>query len=863
MIDLTRQIGPECTDCSKCELRGQRDLKGPIYAEVTPSWKQGGIMLVGESPTSHDFSQKRPFMGRPGDLLTALLREAGIDRNDCLVSLAVLCGTPRVDASGSLTERFPMAVRSCVSRLDEEIAHFRPGVIVTFGQAAFEAIAGYERIKKSRVPFECSLCGPSTVGVSRRKSCPECNGYKTREESTAEWICDHKSLAIAGTVLSADSLISRYDAHGVKHVIPTLHPSLILRGAEANKGAALGGQFLAPAVIAHLKKAKHLVANDAGYNVEQTITADPAVVREYVSQPGATFAVDIETDSASIAELTGITCVGVCATDTETSLVVDTREVSPELRETLRAFLEDARIPKVFHNRLFDETAFERIWGIQVQGTVADTLTRQRALYPDEPAKLQWLAARYTYAPPWKTKVHPTFDDLAIYNARDTRATIEIWQAQSREVHEVATVVEVDDACTMIALQMQADGVALNFDRLAEISAEQSAKRTASLAAMEEIVHAVDPAMEWSPHKQKDLIWALFDPTGPCRLVPPTRTDTGAPSTAKDALSRLRGAHPFVEHLLTFRKADKLVSTYCEGTGLKVDPRTGRMHPSWNPGGARTGRWTSNDPNFQNWPAIMRGIVEAPGGRTIVGADESQLELRVMAALCGDPELIRRCLEADENDKLNPDKDPHSYVASVSFGTAFTAGDKTRRKALRDLAKTVIYAINYGAGAAKILDSIQSNARYEGPPVRLDVVQRIIATIFQVFPKIPVWRDQQLVTAEKDGEVRSALHGRRRVYPLGEVDATVAWNFPIQSTAADIVNDSLISFYRKLPSVDPSAFVIAQVHDAIYVECDERLADPVGTLLEQCMTHEISLVDGAPAMRFEATAKADKNWGKL
>jgi len=862
VIDLTRQIGPEYADCSKCELRGQRDLKGPVHAEVTPEWKAGGIMLLGEFPAMHDLQQKRPLIGRAGDLLTALLREAGIDRADCLVSLAVLCGTPRTQEVGSLTERFPMAVRSCMSRLDAEIAHFRPGVIVTFGASAFEAVAGYERVKKSRKPFDCSLCGPSVPNVTRRKSCVECGGYKTREEEIVEFVCDHKAIAIAGTVLSADALASRYNEHGVRYIIPTLHPSLILRGAEANKGAALGGQFLAPAVIAHLKKAKHLVRNEASYNVVTVTTTDPAVVREYVSQQ-ATFAVDIETESATPSELTGITCVGVCANDTDISLVVDTREVSPELQATLRTFLEDAGIPKVFHNRLFDETVFERVWGVQVQGTVADTLTRQRALYPDEPAKLQWLAARYTYAPPWKTKVHPTFDDLAVYNARDTRATIEIWRAQNAEVREVETVVEVDDACTIIALQMQADGVALNFDRLAEINTEQSAKRTASLTAMEEIVRACTADREWSPHKQKDLIWALFEPTGPCRLVPPTRTDSGAPSTAKDALSRLRGAHPFVEHLLTFRKADKLVSTYCEGTGLRIDPRTGRMHPSWNPGGARTGRWTSNDPNFQNWPAIMRAIVEAPPGRTIVGADESQLELRVMAALCGDPELIRRCLEADEHDKLNPDRDPHSYVASVSFGAAFMAGDPTRRKALRDLAKTVIYAINYGAGAAKILDSIQSNPRYEGPPVRLDVVQRIIATIFQVFPKIPVWREAQLRSAEKDGEVRSALHGRRRVYPLGDVDATVAWNFPIQATAADIVNDSLISFYKKLPTVDPSAFVIAQVHDAIYVECDERLADPVGKLLEQCMTHEISLVDGAPAMRFEAAAKADRNWGKL
>jgi len=849
-------FGPECADCASCELKGSL-AKGFVGLEVTAKYRQGGLMIVGEGPGAQELIQRRPLIGKPGALLDALLREAGIDREDCVVTLATMCVPPRVKDTGSLQERFPKAVPACQPRLDQEIKHYKPRVIVALGGAALDALIGYSYEKKSRQPFACSLCGPSNPQTKRSKSCPECGGYKTREHVETLFKSDHKATSIMGTVLPG----SMVGLDGVPYIIPTMHPSLILRGADAGKGAALGGQFIAPAVIEHLRKAKHLLRHDANYDVQLQITSDPAEVRRYLyPSEGRTFAVDIETASATVTELDAITCVGICAEGTTTSLVVDTRDASPELLAIMRYFLEDPDAKKVLHNRLFDEAVFDRVWGIQVQGTVADTMMRQRALFPDEPAKLQWLAARYTYAPPWKTTHHPTFEDLAIYNARDTRATIEIHRTQQREIAPVETVVEVDTACANIALQMMSDGVRVNFDRMHEIEAVQVARRDTALAAMLEIT--ADRA-DWSPHKSKDLIWALFDGTGPCRLVPPTRTETGAPSTAKDALSRLRGAHPFVEHLANFRKADKLISTYCQGEGLKIDPRTGRLHPTWNPGGARTGRWTSENPNFQNWPEIMRGIIEAGDGRTIVGADESQLELRVMAALCGDEELIRRCLEADEGDKLNPDRDPHSYVASVSFGDAFMQGDKTRRKALRDLAKTVIYAINYGAGAAKILDSIQSNAKYDGPPVRLDIVQRIIATIFKVFPRVGTWREQQLVVAEREGEVRSALHGRRRIYPLGEVDATIAWNFPIQSTAADLVNDSLIAFYRDLPAVDPSAFVIAQVHDAIYVECDEHRAQDVARLLEKRMTHSISLVDGAPAMRFEATAKIDKNWGKL
>lgn len=279
----------------------------------------------------------------------------------------------------------------------------------------------------------------------------------------------------------------------------------------------------------------------------------------------------------------------------------------------------------------------------------------------------------------------------------------------------------------------------------------------------------------------------------------------------------------------------------------------------------------------QNWPKWLRAIVVAPKGRKIVGADFAQIELRGSAAITGDPELIRRCLTADEARKLEPDHDPHSYVASVAFGGQYTslllkdpAHDKEnnrckcqtcKRKALRDLVKRVIYGLNYGAGDAKVLEAIYSGPEpYNGPPITLEMVAHIRKTIFKAFPKVLEWRENAVRLAQETQEIRSPILGRRRVFPFGDIPPTEIYNFPIQSMAAEIMNERTILLYEALPSIDPTAFIFAQVHDAIYVECDENKAEAVAKLVEETLTCEKIIVPGAPVMVFNASAAIADDW---
>ncbi len=289
----------------------------------------------------------------------------------------------------------------------------------------------------------------------------------------------------------------------------------------------------------------------------------------------------------------------------------------------------------------------------------------------------------------------------------------------------------------------------------------------------------------------------------------------------------------------------------------------------------------------QNWPIWLRDSVEAPNGRMIVGADADQLELRNIAHLSGDAEMVRRVLTADEKRKLEPDCDPHSFVASIAFGEGYTGlhlkdpthtdksagGDKSKkcrcqtcqRKAKRDLIKRVIYGLNYGAGALTVLEAIYDGG-YEGPPITLSMVEHVQKVIFRVFSGIPRFRDTTLATAKLEGGIFSPLHGRRRIFPLpeelgGSIPATEIYNYPIQSYAGDLVNEMIVAFDDALLDIDPTAFIIAQVHDAIYAECAEKHAEAVSKLLKECMT--MSKTINGLTMNFTSSSKINKRWGAL
>jgi len=855
------ELGEAGANCARCPLR--ENVLDNVRPFEPSGWTPGGLLFVGEGPGRQELAEGLPFVGPSGRLLRALAKAAGIDLAKVWVTNATLC----YPVGGALEGNLTPATYACHGRLRSEIARARPGVVVAFGTAALLALVGREVERAVRVERPCALCGDG----ERDKKCPECGGRKTQVVSVTTLDVEHRISHVAGGVFDASMLPAWLVEAGVRYVVPTFHPAFVLRPAKTDSEARVGGPFVAPTVVQHLRKAARLLERPAQWHLEVLVSDVLEDVLAYTAED-TVYAVDIETDAKQPFDVTTIRCVGIAREGTDEALVVDTSGLLADdpVIEALRAFLANPRKKKVFQNRQYDELVFQLIWGVVTEGTIFDTMLAQHALAPDEPKDLQRIALTYTESPPWKPpknrnglEAFDSNEEFWRYNARDAYNTLRSYQTMQRVLAEerLERVHACDLRLATIAMEMQRTGLPLDVERKRKLGEEHTRQRDEALEAMRAAVapfRATQAA--WNPNSAQDVVWALFDPRGPCRLSPRVWTPTGAPSTSADALRALP-PNEFVKALLAYREHAKLVSTYVESEGLRVGP-DGRLHPAWRVDGTVTGRWSSS-PNFQNWPVEARAMIGGVPGFVIVGADYSQLELRIIAALAGDATLIRLCLEADENDKTNPKKDPHSYVAALAFGRAFLESDTKGRKLLRDATKSVVYGMNYGAGAAKILETIQSKGEYKGPPLTLAMVQSIINAYFKAFEGVRRYRDEALRKAEEQRAVYSPLLGRRRPYPLGGVEATVAANYPIQSCAADLMNEALNLLSRRLDEADSQAVLLAQVHDAVYVECREQCAPRVAALVEECMRRRLRLVSGAPEMEFVATAKVGRYWDEV
>lgn len=761
---------------------------------------------------------------------------------------------------------------------------------------------------------ECPQCGASIKRMRpKRAKCPQCGGRKQQVVEVTKWESGGFNVVgregVAGAVFRADELPSRLDEFGVRYVIPTYHPSFLLRPVPSH-ARYCAGQYAARAWTDHATKARKLLTEEPDFEVTPTVTKDPEELRTFLSASGR-YAVDIETNfKGNVYDVTCITVIGFARADSTEVMVVDTRDITKEialrggsdrqneLLDVMDEFFLRKDAVSVWHNGVYDRTAMALVWGLWVENA-EDTMVAHNALYPNEEHNLGFVGHELTDAPHWKSSddtetwnqdaYHPlsgyrTFEGLVKYNAKDTRVTaladeIMMGDGEGRKgrvhVEKVDAAYQVDLRNWDLALRMRLAGLPLNKKQLGIVEDTHVKVIDEELAWMRDFVGND----EFAPTAPKQLAWALFDPMGPCALPVLKRTPKGAPSTAKDALAQLVGKNAFVSHLLKFREYSKRLSTYIRGKGL-VFGDDGRIHPQWKPG-LVTGRWSSS-PNLQNWPYLMRSCVIAPPGRVLVGADYAQLEMRIMASLSNDETLIDLCANADESRKLEPDYDPHSYVARMVFGDSFTklsladpnhdADAKKRghtckcqtceRKMLRDIVKRVVYGLNYGAGAATIVAAIYDGG-YDGPELSTSFIEKVVVIYFDTFPGVPKWRDRQWKHVYAEREVRSPLHKRRRIFPLQDVDVAVAYNYPIQSGGADIVNWRAWELDRVLRDVDPSADIIAQVHDAVYVECDEDRAEEVRQLVEDTLSVEFSLLDGARPMPYPAAAEIGKSWDKV
>ncbi|HEU4400809.1 MAG TPA: DNA polymerase I, partial [Candidatus Polarisedimenticolia bacterium] len=372
---------------------------------------------------------------------------------------------------------------------------------------------------------------------------------------------------------------------------------------------------------------------------------------------------------------------------------------------------------------------------------------------------------------------------------------------------------------TEVLADMEATGVRIDSDFLAGLSSAWEAE----LTRLTEEIHRI-AGREFNINSPQQLGEILFEEL---KLQPGRRTEkTRSFSTSVEVLEDLAGSHDLPRRLLDYRSLQKLKSTYVDALPKLVNPATGRLHTSFNQAVAATGRLSSSDPNLQNIPIrtdvgrqIRRAFIPSEGC-LLLSADYSQIELRVLAHLSGDPGLIAA---------FRGGEDIHRRTAAEIFGVLpDLVSDEMRRRA-----KAINFGILYGMGPQRL-------ARDQGIPLK--EASEFIERYFRRFPGVKHYIDSTIAAAEREGRVRTLFRRLRHFPELKGSDRNArqqavraAVNTTIQGTAADLIKMAMVVLDRRLREKGCGARMTLQVHDELVLEVPKGEVVPVAALVREVM----------------------------
>jgi DNA polymerase-1 len=433
-------------------------------------------------------------------------------------------------------------------------------------------------------------------------------------------------------------------------------------------------------------------------------------------------------------------------------------------------------------------------------------------------------------------------DRAAEYAAEDADITLQLHQAiwpQIEAVPGLKFVYEnIEQPLVPVLFRMERAGVLVDRALLRTQSAELASR----MLELQALAHK-EAGGVFNVDSPKQLQEILFGKLG----IPVMRkTPTGQPSTAEDVLEELAETYPLPKMILEYRGMAKLKSTYTDNLPLQINESTGRIHTSYHQAVAATGRLSSQDPNLQNIPIRtqegrrIRQAFIAPPGHSLVAADYSQIELRIMAHLSGDASLLRAFAE---------DRDVHQATAAEVFSTPLAEVSADQRRS----AKAINFGLMYGMSAFGL-------ARQLGIP-RGDA-QKYMDLYFERYPGVRRYMEETRRQAREKGYVETVF-GRRLYLPeiqsrnaaLRQYAERSAINAPMQGTAADIIKRAMIEVDSWLQSSRIPARLIMQVHDELVLEVAD---EAIETLVGQTRTHMIRAADLSIPLKVDVGV--GRNW---
>lgn len=517
--------------------------------------------------------------------------------------------------------------------------------------------------------------------------------------------------------------------------------------------------------------------------------------------------------------------------------------------ERLRPFLEDERKKVLGQNLKYDAKVLRR-YGITLRGIAFDSMIAAYLLDPTSRKDLGELAARYLKREVTSYKELSDQDmrkvpieEATRYAGEDAEVVLRLRDLMVQELKEKGLYqlfTEVELPLIEVLVEMELAGVLMDPHVL-----EEQAKGIEVLLdnLRQEIFHLAGE--EFNPASPKQVAAILYEKL---KLPVIKKTKTG-PSTDSLVLKELALQHPLPEKIVTYRELEKLLNTYIRKLPEYINPKTGRIHTSFNQSVTATGRLSSSDPNLQNIPVrtelggqIRRAFI-APKGRKLLAADYSQIELRMLAHLSGDENLIRAFRE---------EEDLHIRTASELFEVP----KEKVTKAQREIAKRVNYATIYGVSAFRLSKEL-------GIPQK--EAQRYLDKYFERYPRVKAFIEEKIREAEEKGYATTILNRRRylphitsRDHNLRSYDQRNAINTPIQGSSADLMKLAMLRVYEKIKAGELKADLLLQIHDELLFELDAAEVERAAPIIKETMEHVMEL-----RVPLKVDIKVGENWEEI
>ncbi|KAF2512505.1 DNA polymerase I [Flavobacterium foetidum] len=505
-------------------------------------------------------------------------------------------------------------------------------------------------------------------------------------------------------------------------------------------------------------------------------------------------------------------------------------------------FFENENIEKIGQNLKYDLKILSN-YGVTVKGKLFDTMIAHYLINPDMRHNMDILAETYLkYSPKsietligkkGKNQLNMRdvpLEDIKEYAAEDADITLQLKEIFTTELDKTETKKLFDDIeipLVSVLAAMETEGIRLDVDFLKQMSGEMDVE----IKNLEQKIYetAGETFNLASPKQLGDILFDKLKIGG----AKQKKTKTGQYATGEEVLTYLANDNPIVKDILDWRQMVKLQSTYILALPEQVDKKTQRVHTDYMQTVAATGRLSSNNPNLQNIPIrtergrqIRKAFVARDENHTLISADYSQIELRIIAALSGEENMIKAFQDGE---------DIHKATAAKVFDVALEEVSREQRSN----AKTVNFGIIYGVSAFG-LSNQTSLSRSESAA--------LIDAYYKTYPRLKSYISEQVEFAREKGYVQTILGRRRYLKDINSANAVVrsaaernAVNAPIQGSAADVIKIAMINIHKKLKEENWKSRMLLQVHDELVFDVHNDELEKIQPMIKHEMENAFKM----------------------